>query len=878
MKQLIFLLLLCLCFTAFARSREIQRKIYVVHHINPHAPAIDGQTKDVVWKKAMFGDGFVQKDPVEGAPASEKTYFKIMYDEKNLYVLIRAYDSEPDKIACRLSRRDDIEDSDVVGVMLDSYNDKRTAFEFSLNAAGVKEDAVLTDDSDDGDRSWDPVWEAHAAVDDSGWIAEMRIPFNQLRFAKNGEYHWGLEVYRYIHRKKELTEWQPIPKAASGFVSGFGQMEGLKNISTSGRIEVLPYSVSKASTYEKEAGNPFSVGRESHFTGGLDGKIGLSGNMTMDFTINPDFGQVEADPSEVNLSAFETFFEEKRPFFIEGKNIFQFPLGLGDNSFAKETLFYSRRIGRQPQYEPDLSDDAWIRTPGQTSILGAVKLSGKTARGLSVGVLDAVTAEENADISLYGNKNRVVVEPLTNYFVGRLQKDLDEGNTSLGGMITSTNRNINHSYLNFLDRSAYTGGFDFMHQWKNKNYFMNFKMSFSHIRGDKEAILDAQTSSVRYYQRPDAHYVSVDSNRTSLSGYGGTFNIGKQGGGHWQYILGTVWRSPGFELNDLGYLREADNMMQFLWVGYRIYNPVSVFRNVSINLNQWNGWDYGGEKLFAGGNINGGAQFLNYWGFYLGIDRDGPSLSHADLRGGPSLRNEASWNNWYSVYSDSRKKWQFSLDGNNSWRDDRISGSHSLNLNLAVKPANNLTFSFGPFYQWGIDNLQYVDTPDKAGPARYIMAKMDQKTLGMVFRLNYSITPNLTIQYYGQPFVSAGRYSQFKRITHPRAAKYDQRFRNFDENQISYDAEDEIYRVDENRDGITDYSFDLPDFNFKQFQSNLVIRWEYNPGSQLYLVWSQGRTISDAFGRFSVKRDFRDMFSYAPDNIFLLKFNHWFSF
>lgn len=876
MKRYVIILILFLTTVLFGQN-EVEKKTYHVKRANPHPPVIDGKADDAAWKIAVYGDGFIQRDPVEGDPSSEKTFFKILYDEKNLYVLIRAYDSEPDKIVHRLARRDEVYDSDVLGILLDSYFDHRTAFEFSVNAGGVRKDAIFTNDQLDDDTSWDPVWEVKTSIDDSGWVAEMRIPFSQLRFAKKDKHTWGLEIYRYIHRKQEYDVWQLIPKDAGGFVSYFGYLKGLESIRTPRRIELLPYSVSRLETYPAEEGNPFANGRDFGLTGGLDGKISVTGNLTVDFTINPDFGQVEADPSEVNLTAFETYFEEKRPFFIEGKNIFQFPLALGDGDFSRESLFYSRRIGRAPHREPDLSDDEYAETPRQTSILGAAKLSGKTDNGISIGILDAVTAEEKARIDRNGTRREETVEPLTNYFVARLQKDFREGSSSIGGMVTATHRNINHSYLNFLNRSAYTGGIDLRHQWQDKTYFIDCKFAFSHLRGDKEAILETQTASARYFQRPDADYVTLDSNRTQLTGHGGSINIGKGGNGRWRYAIGGLWRSPELELNDLGYLRYADRILQYIWVGYRIYNPIGIFRRISVNANQWQGWNFGGEKLFTGANINGGGQFVNYWGFHTGINREAKGLSLSALRGGPALWYEGAWNNWFNIYSDSRKKWQVSISGFNSWNDDKITRVQNYRISFSLKPTNMINLSINPFYSNTRDDNQYVDTIEKNGDNRYILAQLDQKTLGIVFRFNICLFPGLTLQYYGQPFVSAGRYQRFKKVTDSRNPRYDKRYHVFSGSEISYDAENEEYRIDEDRDGNTDYTIDFPDFNFKQFRSNLVIRWEYQPGSLVYLVWSQGRTGIDEYGDFSAGRDLRDLFRVSPENVFLIKINHWFS-
>ncbi len=864
--------------TLMAQGQEIVRKKYTAVPVNPHAPVIDGRMDDTCWDKACCAGDFIQRDPVEGVTPSQQTDFRVCYDTRNLFVLIRAYDSEPDKIMQEVARRDDIHRSDMVGIILDTYFDRRTAFEFTVNASGVKYDGLISNDSYDTiDESWDPVWETATSIDDSGWVVEMRIPFSQLRFAAKEEQVWGMQVYRYIHRGQESSQWQFISKNSPGYVSNFGDLDGIRGISTPRRVELLPYVVSRYNRYEPEQGNPFAPGSDLFSGAGLDGKIGFSANLTMDFTINPDFGQVEADPSEVNLTAFETFYREKRPFFIEGKNIFQFPLAIGDSDFSLETLFYSRRIGRHPQHEPDLNDDEYMDLPQQTSILGAGKVSGKTSGGWSIGVLDALTAREIAKIDSAGTGREETVEPVTNYLVGRLQKDFNRGDTYFGGLFTATNRNINKTYLDYINHSAYTGGVDFVHQWKNKTYFLDLKLAGSHVRGQRDAILELQTASARYFQRPDAEHLTLDSNRTSLSGYGGTFNIGRQGTGRWRYALGTLWRSPGFELNDVGYLRRADIAMQFIWVGYRINDPVGIFRRISVNLNQWSGWNFGRDNIFKGGNINGGGQFQNYWEFWLGINRETDGLSPYALRGGPALIYEGGWNSWVSIESDSRKSWQVEISNSNHWTDDNISHYHQYDLELFLKPSPRFNISVTPFYSLNQDNLQYVDTYQKGEADRYIMAYLDQQTFGLVFRLNYSLTPELSIQYYGQPFISTGKYSHFKRVTDSRADRYEDRFHTFQKSEMYYDANYEAYQVDEDQDGLVDYYIELPDFNFKEFKSNLVIRWEYRPGSLIYLVWSQGRSVEDSYGDFSARRDIRNLYNTVPDNIFLIKFNHWFS-
>ncbi|MCP5105104.1 MAG: carbohydrate binding family 9 domain-containing protein, partial [bacterium] len=409
-----------------------KNKIYTTREINTKAPIIDGRPDDPVWERVEWGTDFTQKIPYEGKKPSQETAFKILFDKKNLYVAIRAFDTEPGKIVRRICRRDN-RDGDWVEIILDSYYDRRTGFSFSVNAAGVKTDILWADDGQVDDFNWDPVWYAKTARDNRGWTAEMKIPLSQLRFDSKGDNIWGLHVVRFLYREQEKSEWQMIPRNAYGFISLFGELKGLQDINPRRQVELLPYAVAKHERFEAEAGNPFATGKLSNVTGGLDGKIGVTNYLTLDFTINPDFGQVEADPSEVNLTAFETFFDEKRPFFVEGSNIFLFDISSGESDFGWDAPFYSRRIGRTPQHRPLITSGEYAGMPETTSILGAFKLSGKTRSGFSIGILDSITAKESATIDFLGLRREEAVEPLTNYFVGRIQKDFNKGNTTVGG-------------------------------------------------------------------------------------------------------------------------------------------------------------------------------------------------------------------------------------------------------------------------------------------------------------------------------------------------------------------------------------------------------------------------------------------------------------
>ena len=875
MKYSLYMLLVVI--TLSWANQDAGRRTYTAVFCNPQSPVIDGLGHDPVWQIADTGKDFTQNEPRSGDPATEPTEFKIAYDAKNLYVLIRAADAHPEKMISRLVRRDTEDESEEVGIAIDSYFDRRTAFLFSVTLAGTKKDEIMSDDGDNGDSSWDPIWDVCTTADDSGWTAEMRIPFSQLRFGSAPEQVWGLEIFRELPRNNELSLWQPSPNDAGGTVHLFGELRGLRNLGQPSRIELLPYAVTDLTTNRPDSDNPFPTGRTGHLKAGIDGKVGLSSYLTMDFSVNPDFGQVEADPSEVNLTAFETFFEEKRPFFIEGKNIFQYVLFFGDGDLALDRLFYSRRIGRAPQYEIETDEDEYVQAPQNTSILGAFKISGKTAKGFSVGILDAVTQRERAEIRSGSESRHLTTEPLSNFFVSRFQKDYSGGKSSIGMMLTGTHRKIDDAHLNQLNRAAYTGGLDFRHTWDSQNWIFDLRTAFSHIRGHRDALLETQTSSAHYFQRPDASHLRVDSAATSLSGSGGSVAFGKVGGGHWRFLSMSLWRSPGLELNDLGYLRQADQAIQVFWAAWRQLKPWHIIQESQINVNQWNYWNFAGEHIGLGANINGYIGFTNNWGLSGGINRESEWLGISTLRGGPALLSPPGSNVWVEINTDSRKKFAFGVEYARYENDNNISLSQHFELEMEMRLTSALTFSIKPEWNKERTNLQYVETIETADGARYIMGHLDQKNLDMVTRINYSLTPSLSIQYYGQPFIASGKYSTFKKITNGRAARYEDRYHVFGPDEIGYDPANESYVITEGSGAAGEYRFDKPDFTFRQFRSNLVVRWEYRPGSTLFFVWSQGRTGTSEEGSFSGRRDMRALFDIYPENVFLVKCNYWFN-
>jgi hypothetical protein len=835
---------------------------------------IDGRLDEADWGLVDWSGDFVQRELAEGEPPSAQTAFKILYDHANLYVAFRAYDAEPEKIARILGRRDDFP-GDWVEINIDSRHDHRTAFSFTASVSGTQGDEFISQDGDSWDGNWDPVWEHQARVDGDGWTAEARIPLSQLRYADREEHVWGIQVQRRIYRREERSVWQPIPKDQDGWVSKFGELRGVRGIGPGRRVEILPYTLARGERFEKVSGNPFADGAEGKFSGGLDGKFGVTSDLTLDVSVNPDFGQVEADPSVVNLTAFETFFEEKRPLFIEGANIFDFRIApsIAFGTHTQDQIFYSRRIGRRPQSTPDLQDGESLDQPENTSILGAAKLTGKTGGGLSIAVLESVAARERAEIDLDGSRRKATVEPLTNYFVGRLQQDFRKGKTRLGGMVTAVNRGIDDPEVDFLHTSAYVGGMDFFHYVGERRYYSAVNLLGSRVAGSEEAIERTQRAPARYYQRPDNDGQSVDTTRTELAGHAGSVRVGKSQG-RLLFETGAAWRSPGFEMNDAGFLRNADEINQFSWIGYYFRNPFGIFRRMQLNFNQWLDFEYGGENLYQAANFNTNANFRNNWNYNASVTRENERISASELRGGPSIKLPGNLNTNVGLNSDWRRQLSGGIGGSATRWDDGAGRYRNAWTYLVWRPTNAIRAEIEPSYSRNEPEFQFVDTVDDGGDPAYVYASLDQRTFDLSFRLDYSVTPTLTIQYYGAPFVSAGRYRDFKRVTNPRGDRYGDRFRRLD-GAVRFDEADDAYFVDEDGDGTDDYEFGDPDFNVRDFNSNLVVRWQYSPGSRVFLVWSQSRSGFESAGRFDLRDDMRALFDVHPHNVFLVKLDHW---
>ncbi len=856
----------------FSQPNNIERKAYTTTRIVGEAPHIDGLIEDEAWDLVEWGGGdFTQRQPDDGAAPSVQTKFKILYDEKNLYIAFLCLDPEPDKIVSRLSRRDGF-DGDRVEINIDSYNDKRTAFSFTSSVSGVKGDEYVSNNGDNWDSNWDPIWYLKTSINSEGWIAEVKIPLSQLRFSDKDVHTWGIQIMRVYFRNEERSNWQYIPQDASGWVHLFGELNGLQGIKSQKQLEIQPYIVASTETFEREEGNPFATGKTSDLTMGLDAKIGITSDITLDLTVNPDFGQVEADPSQVNLTAFQLFFPEQRPFFIEGNNILTFPISDANN----DNLFYSRRIGRRPQIRIDTDDDGednvqeYVKKRNNTRILSSMKLTGKNKHGFSWGLLESVTHKEEAEIDSLGYRRKETVEPFTNYLVGRVQQDLNGGQTIFGGMFTATNRSNLEPKAEIVDE-AYSGGVDFTHYMSQRKFFVSGKVVSSKVMGDARAIERLQYSPVHFFQRTNNDYEEVDSTKTSLSGTGGSLLFGKRSG-QIIYDVGGSWSSPELELNDIGFVSQSDKIAQWIWVQYRKLNPFSIFRTMRVNFNQRQEWDFGGDELRKNFNINTNIDFTNLWSMGSGLNYN-KRASNADLRGGPSIVYPGSYGYWIWVGTNSRKKVRFEINPWWDWGLNDFSKTTGLWTALTIRPTDALNIRLIGSVEKSFNEMQYIGTAEFNNENRYIIGKINQTVYDFSLRLTYVLTPNLSIQYWGQPFAATGTYSNFKRVTNSTAEKYDERFTPL---SATYNEDNQNIEIDENGDNLVDYTIGKPDFNFAQFRSNMVLRWEYTPGSTLFLVWNQSRSDAASLDRNSYDHLYGSLFDRTPHNIFLVKYTYRF--
>jgi len=857
---------------------------------------IDGRLDEPIWQSAPAATDFRQQDPREGEPATQRTEIRLLYDDEALYIGARMFDSLGARgVQTQLTRRDQSNSGDYIQFVLDTYHDHTGRTIFSLNPSGVKYDAGQA--AAYADPSWDPVYRAEASVDSLGWTAELRIPFSQLRFPRDSVQTWGMQVWRYVQRLNELSMWSFWGKQESGGPARFGHVEAVRAPRSRGRMEVLPYVLTRGSYVTPlQDENPFQSDADYSVRMGADLKYQLSSTLTLDATINPDFGQVEVDPAVVNLSAFETFFSERRPFFVEGSGLF----GFGDfwcincSNVSSMSLFYSRRIGRSPQGFVTLPDAEFVHTPENSTIVAAAKVTGRTRGGLQVGFMDAFTRSERALIQdSSGARLTEEVEPATNYFVGRVRRNFRGGNATVGAIATSVIRSFDSDPLRErLPSHAEAVGVDWEMWWKNRTYHLLGNFALSNVAGDPDAIAGLQRSSARYFQRPDRTSGSngifsdlLDVEATSLRGYGGYLRFAKDAG-DWQWETAVNYRSPGFEVNDAAFLTRADYVWTLGNVMRRWTKPTSWYRNMLAIIGGQYEFNYDGDRTAAQAHAFVGGQFANYWNFGLYTEMYPERTDAALTRGGPAVHLPSLQFFHGRISTDARKPLVFSMRHN--YYTDALGGwFYGNEFSLQVKPAPNVQLTVGPAYSHELERQQFVTRREDATATHFmghraVVADLESSRFSMNTRLNWTFTPTLTLELFAQPFAFAGDYSDFKEFTGTRTT----RTRSFGEDvgSICFSESANRYTIDPNGncavEGETSeqaFSFRNPDLNIRSLRGNAVLRWEYRPGSTLYFVWQQQRSGREIFGDFDFSRDTRGIFENRPDNIFVIKASYWFS-
>ena len=808
-----------------------------VRAISP--PKLDGRDDDAIWQIAPKFDDFHEFQPKEDGPPRFRTTFQVAYDDQYIYVFVRAFDPHPDSLMHALSRHDVRGPSDQLKIIFDPYHDRRSGFEFSVNPDGVRREFAITEDRNE-DPSWDGVWSVATRVDSVGWTAEFRVPFSQLKYSRADKHTFGFGLWRDIERFKERTSWPYYRGSKAGFMSQLGDLKGLDGIPAPHQLEVTPYTVAKSTTRQSATG----YDQLQSGTVGLDLLYGITPNVTLAATVNPDFGQVEADPSVLNLGAFETFFQEKRPFFVQDAGRYSFNINCNITTCNGEGLFYSRRIGRSPHLAGTFGDAS---SPTSTPIAGAAKLTGRTESGLSVGLLNAYT-------NRMPGVNGGTIEPGTNYAMVRAVQDFDRGQGSIGLIGTAVNRSLDALTSPFLTREAYVGGADFRRRFFSGQYELSGSLTGSHIAGSAPSVAAIQRDAVHYYQRPDGG-LHVDPARTSLNGDAEELIFEKQGGAI-RFQTSYQRQSAGYEPNDLGFLLRADEQSWSTWAALELFQATRYYRRINLNFNGWNSWTTNGLQLDHAVNVNGHWNLPSNWWIHMGgtYNQIGETFCDRCTRGGPAVRQSPRFNPWVGLDGDDRLRLVPHLFANLINTDNGTSHSTNLSPSVDFKLSSQLLGSVGFSVGDNHDNTQwYGNFTDGAG-THYAFARLDQRTVSVTARATYTMTPNLTLEFYGAPFITSGTFSGIRELSAtPGASSYDARFKPFAPPAGAPTG-----------------------FDFRQLRANTVLRWEYRPGSTIFAVWTHGRDGFDPTNpNRTVSDEFNGLFGLHPQNTVLIKVAYW---
>jgi len=862
---------------------------------------IDGRLDEAVWATAPSHRGFVQKEPFEAQPAQHDSEVWILYDEDAVYVGARLYDESPGTIARNMVRRDSNYNGqfDYFEVMFDPNLDRRTGYRFRVSAANVQTDRYLFDDGGE-DAAWDAVWSSGVQIADDGWHVEMRIPLSQIRYEQGSENRpWGLNFGRRRAADNELTRFALESALQPGRVSQFGLLEGVEINSTPRRVEMRPYALTRVRRQPLEAGNPFVESSDLGGQVGVDLRYGLGTQFTLDATLNPDFGQVEVDPAVINLTAFEVFFEERRPFFVEDARIFDFNLSGGGNR-----VFYSRRIGRSPQGRPPFGA-SFSEKPDNATILGAAKLTGRTQGGLSIGALAALTGGETGSYlpEPGGGVERFAAAPRAGYGVVRLLQDLNQGLSNVGGLFTYLRRDLpSDGSLADLPVDALGAGLDFEHNWSDRTWALWGFLAGSHIRGDSLALLRVQRSSNHYLQRPDLDWSELDPTRRALTGAEWRLQFEKRRG-TWTGALWAAQVTSGFEINDLGFSRSRERLDGGARLSLQGITPGRYFRNWSVSAITFQNWSHEalrdawswdswrGAHTAGTVALSSNVTLLNFWELSVRGSYAPENISRTATRGGPRMREPGRFDFSGSVSTDNRR--MVSLVPRLAIARGLEDAGRFFSLSAAVKvqPSPRLEIELTPSYEASETAAQYVASTDvlpfpETFGGRYVFADLERRDVSMVTRLNWTFTPRLTLQLFAQPLLSSGDYVSYKQLARTGTFEFDV----FEEGQVAQVAgsatcaggrtcEDPSHNryIDFDGNGEVDLNLRDRDFNIRSLRANAVLRWEYRPGSTMFFVWQRSQVGRSPFGDFDFGRDARALGNAPIDDTFIIKVNLWLS-
>ncbi|MCB9473931.1 MAG: carbohydrate binding family 9 domain-containing protein [Candidatus Delongbacteria bacterium] len=829
-------------------------------------PRLDGQLNDAAWRDARWIEGLTQKDPEEGLPAGEPTRVAFVYDAHSLYIAAELFTPISGQLSTRMSPRDDMGQTQSFFISLDTYHDRRTAYTFGVTAAGVQVDFYHPRDEEFFQiLTWDPVWEVRTSVEPDRWIVEARIPFSQLRFNPVDEQVWGLQLDRWSPERGTEDYWVWIPREETGWASRFGELHGIRGLTPSHRVELMPYAAGSALfPHSRDPLDPFHDSSELDGRIGADLKMGLGSNLTLDATINPDFGQVEADPAELNLTAFETFFNERRPFFLEGDRLLR---GNGP------TYYYSRRIGASPRgliSDPGVTHED---RPHNSSILGAAKLSGRLPSGLSIAVLGALSDRETSRTfrAADGVRGEQVVEPLSAYQVLRLQQDLEASASAFGLSLTHTGRWFEGetALQDLLPREAWSGGVDWDWNLRQGLYSLDGYWGFSQVSGSEDALARIQLRPAHYFQRPDADHIHYDPTRTSLSGWTSRLSFARVGGRHWRWNAGAAAESPGFELNDLGSLNSADDIDGWTELSWVQNESAGIFRRWNLNGSQYLGWNFGGEPQYHQLEGSFWGEFPSYWNMSVGLGRDLPTQSDSRTRGGESMGLGGRHRYWAEVHSDElRKPNSVAAGANGGWGADQYWTQEGW-VFVRMRMGSRWELRLNPSVTRLLEPAQYVTrTTDSAGRSRTVFARLDSREQRLAFRVRHTVSPRLRVEAYLEPYIASASFTDFGEPV----ARGSQNLRRFQAEGLLEPGEDFAYTVS---DPEGDFSFSRPDVRYASWRSNLVLRWDWRLGSSFYLVWQQNRET------FASRRNPEDGLNLGNplgvggDNLIAMKFSYW---